>query len=1036
QLFFNKTLKETIEETVLTQAIQDKDLSVLKKYSKDKNPRIRKLVADSTLHLIESTPDLKEIDAYLSIFEDLVVDQNNEVVQTLAPVLKLVGLKYPLEKLYTTIQLGYGTELDVNVNEIQKILIEIGKLYPERMQGLYEFILKGYVPDKVRNSLMDILRILGQTYSELSYNIGMPMLDRKKLQLRIGAMEILKNLIVDFKPKFRQIYDKMKEIVSSEKNDPLRSNAIEIMAYIASMDQTFVEVFLSDYKKFKNLKVEGKEKIIGGLTKIIVSNPDKIDNILPDIIEELSMDKTIKQDIIMSLGVISMSLDSFGYLEKIHPLFKKFQAEKDENLKKWSINTFQFLYKARTDFLTLSEVRYLIISYLLDENTSIRKEMSEILYSLEDKHIVLDLFLNALINAKDTKDVKDDKFLSALYSKDINIIVENIQYLHEFLDVDCLNIILDDNALLEQIYDILISLNQENDDIKTLTTKIMCNIADNSLLFTEKSYKFLSSTMRGQNDEASAIVVGFFSKIVFEIQKNPAQYAIDLPFDIFYNTIKDFTKNGQILTQIACIKTLSEIYQKDTSKYEDIYNLLFESRTIEDNRIKPYIIEILTKISCDNQTVYLPDGMDSRWLEKSRLESEVLPLIFSNLNSEDENIQNAVINAFSLLTEKFGTTAVLKDFLINTIKKKKTGINEKKTVITCLTQIKENEVIDPEILSILKKLTNNTDDVVRESALRALTTIFISLDPKIAGNQISKRKYNQLFENLKHSIIRRKYMHDESILVRKTFIELATEVAIQYPDLEQPMLYIKDYAEDDNQEVAILAIQSYFKYIKNYPEKLETTAQHYLRILANTKSANSKDVLLKELLAHYTGGEDLKYYLPTLIKLALDKDKDIRKRSLKIFKEIYENTSEKLLYFIELLIKITRDRDPRIRIDAFYLVAELSFKYPKTLSEKNLVFDTFTRLSRDYDISVKLAVSTYLEDLIKIFPARLNNTLQIIYNLLRERNREIVNNCSSALRYVLLLFPERASEIKPMIERFYRRSASPGLQKLINEFSQ
>ncbi len=94
----------------------------------------------------------------------------------------------------------------------------------------------------------------------------------------------------------------------------------------------------------------------------------------------------------------------------------------------------------------------------------------------------------------------------------------------------------------------------------------------------------------------------------------------------------------------------------------------------------------------------------------------------------------------------------------------------------------------------------------------------------------------------------------------------------------------------------------------------------------------------------------------------------------------------------------------------------------------------FTQLSSDKDTIVKRTVSEKLENMIKIFPSHLNIALRMIYSLIREADRKTFLNCIEALRYVLLLYPEQNKVIKDAIKRFYKRTAHPALEKLIEEY--
>ncbi|MHA1728980.1 MAG: hypothetical protein ACTSWY_09635 [Promethearchaeota archaeon] len=1047
QLFFNKNLRETIFENVLTQAIADNDIEVLKKYTKHKNPRIREKVADATIRLMENQ-DLKNIKKLLPILEDLIIDRNPNVVKSTVFCLNQIGLniskkKFPLERFFFLIQLGFATEIDTTVSQIQNVVFNIGKTEPDKVQPLYEFFYKGYLPEKIKNVLIEVLgsNYLGREYPELSYNIAMSMLDRSNMQLKKGATNILKNLIGDFKPKYRQIYDRMKQIVleelGTEENTTLKENAAEITAYISSIDESFIEEFLNDYKQIQ-LHTRTREKIIGGLTQIIVSYPKYIDKILPDIINGLSSDDlTIKQDTIMSLGVIALRLDTISYSEKIHPIFEQIisvKGEENNQLKKWSIDTFKFLFKGRTDFLNLDNVHNLLIELLSEKNAEIRTKMTAIIAEF-DYQFGIKLLLKVL-QTTDSNELTHDILTS----------------LESFLDEQHVMSLATNNGLADILYKTMLDIeyirriakDKLNQDIRTLSIKTICKIAFSSRELTEKSYSFLTSIVEGINDQASAIIMEFFGKVGEIIQKNPSSLGINLKFDNFYQNLKNVAldkKSKKILTRISAIRNISIIYKNDRSIYGDVYELFYNLRREKDDRIISIVISILSEIVCDFPESYFKyqKDIESRWIDMSKLEAEVFPLIYQFFDSGSEEVQEAIINAISRITDIYENYSIIRQFLFRIVKKKvksKATANAKSTVVNCLTRVKNIE-LEHQIIKNLRNLTKDRDSHVRKTALIGLSSIMLKMEPLSFYIENNDKARIRSFKRLKEAILRRNFQIDSDISVRKTFLKVATDIAIRFPDIEEAISLIKDYALDKEQDIAILSVRSYFKYIGAHHDKFESTvAAAYMGFFANSPYTSVKSILLKELNENYVSGEDLKFYLPTLLKLATDGDNTIRQESLKIFKEIYEKTEEKLPYFIELLIKLTKNRNVRIRIDAFKIVAQITFEFPKNIQNLNLVFDTFSKLSQDYNESLKLVCASFIEDMIKIFPNKLNNTLRIIYHLLGEKSREIVKKCTEGLRYAMILYPKRADEIKKTIERFYRKSNNPVLQELIREFEK
>lgn len=1027
QLFFNKTLKETINETVLTQAIADQDIEVLKRYTKDKNPRIRKMVAEAVMHIIESNPLQEDSEKLIPIFEDLIVDRDPDVIKTIVPAIKISSFKIPIEKLYFTIQIGLGTEEDTNINEIQKLIIDIGKIHPEQIQGLYETLYSGYVPDKVKGALMQVLQILGQKYPELSYNISIPMLDRKNLQIKKSSLWIIKNLIHDFRPKYNFIYEKMRDIALN-KNDPLRIYAIEIMGYIASADQSFNDKFIEDIEKIDHQNVECVEKIIGGLTQIVISNPNKLDLILKLISQYLFEEKSaLRADSIMSLGVIGIQLDQNDFLAKIYPNFVKITNMKDLNSKKHLINTFKFLFKAREDFLLLEPSMDLIIQFILDDSQEIRSEIFSMIKNY-DEMIAINIFLRSLKNSNTPE-------------KTVNI----LSNFNELLSENIIKTISNDEELLDRIHISLLSQNFDNNEIRNISVGILCKIADYSKTLTEKIYPTLASILRGKNVEAAAIVLKFFGKLAMMKKIDNSLNNIDLQYDNFYKEIqqwlapadsKKIKDNKEDARRIAAVECLEQLYEADSSKFEEIYNTFYKLRNDPNVKIRATVIKMISIIACDFQDIFFKfyekerESEFAKVAEQSRLEVEILPVIFQNFSSKDSEIQKAIIESLSIITDVYGKSSIIKDFLFRSLKKRP-EIETKVNIIACLSRLKNAEM-EADVVNRLKSLTYDQDPIVRETALRCLCSLFMKFEKSSSQDDKKDKEKIKSFKRLQNAILKRRFFRDHDKLIKLAFIDEVSDIAIKFPDLVEPMLLIKEYYSDESQEVAINAVKSFFKYISIYPKKLEKIAG-YMRLFANSSDIAVKNILLREIIDHYRSGDDLKYYLPTLLKLAVDKDTTIRKKSLTVFKEIYEKTTEKLLYFMELLIRLTRDRDPRIRTDSCDLVAQLTFEFPKNIRQQSLVFDTFSRLSRDFDISVKRTVSRYLENLIKIFPERINQVLQMTYTLMREKDRDVIQRCVVALKYVIFLYPDKINEIKPIIIRFYRRSANPYIESLLRE---
>ncbi|MHA1110659.1 MAG: hypothetical protein ACTSRE_06120 [Promethearchaeota archaeon] len=1012
QLFFNKNLRHTVNEIAISQAVADKDNKILQKYAHHKNPQTRKLVLEAVGHICEEYPD--DIDDFLPVIQELAVDHDPQVIRAITPAIKTIGFRTSVEKLVPIIQLAFGTEQIASISEMQKVLVELGRSNPEKIQSIYESLYDGYLPDKAKDAMVSVLHTLGDIFPELSYNIASPLLDKKTLRIRQGAMQIIKNLIHDFQPKFRALYDKMKEIANNRK-DPLRGAAIESMGYICSVNDEFVEEFLADYKEFIGLKEEDLRQVVGGLTQIVISFPEYIDRVFPSIATEFTnFHPELKGDIIMSLGVLGMHTSLEFYLANIHDHF--LEVVNEPKLRKTLLNTLRFLFQARSELFNIEQCRSLLSSFLVDKDPETRKESVKIVNSI-DFIYAFNIYLETLRNSTKRED--------SIYI---------LSSMNELLDAHYLTRDILDESISQYFFKVLTATDVEDSGILPRVTKLLCNLSQYSTPLTVKSYAFLDSVLQGKNDHAASYVLTYFGKLIVQLQLNPDKYEVKMNYRQFIEEVKKFAKNDQMPnSQIAAYYTLALLFNNDVGLGMEFYDFCYETRNTEGIENRSTILKLLTNIACNNPDIFFQQfhEQDVRWLDPSRLELEILPLILKNLDTINE-IEEAMVYSVSLITTAFGTSHIVKEFLVQSISRIRKSVSQKVNLINCLIQIPDIEW-DLRIVRKIVSFADSSNPKIREASLKALVFILDKIKPLEEYENITKLVHQKSVNLLINAIMQRKFTKDSDENVRSVFIRIALDIAIKNPNFNVPMLFIRDLGSDRSHKISSLAISAYFKYIKTYPEKLETTAA-YLRLFANSKHLNTKNLILEKITQlDYTGAE-LTYILPTLLKLASDSDSDIRKKSLKIYQEIYRNTTEKLYYFIELLVRITRRKDPRIRADSLNAVSEIAFEFPEQVSQRNLVFEMFTQLSKDNDAVVKRTVSEKLENMIKIFPGHLNIVLRMIYSLIREADRKTFLNCIEALRYVLLLYPDQRKVIKDAIQRFYKRTAHPALAKLIEEY--
>jgi hypothetical protein len=654
--------------------------------------------------------------------------------------------------------------------------------------------------------------------------------------------------------------------------------------------------------------------------------------------------------------------------------------------------------------------------FLLDKDSETRIESVQIINSIDFVY-AFNIYLETLRNT----DKREDK-IYLLYS------------MNELLDEHYLQRDLLDISLSQYFFKVLTATDVEDSSVLPLVSKLICNLSQYSTPLTNISFAFLDSVLQGKNDHAVSYVLTYFGKLMVQLRLNPNKYEIKMNYMQFYEEVKKFALNDEMPnSQIAAYYTLSLLYNNDEELATDVYEFCYPNRRTEGIENRSIILKLITHIACDQPGIFFKQFLDQdvRWLDPSRLELEVFPFIQENLDTIDE-LEEAIVYSLSLITTIYGTSQIIKEFLIQCIRKIKKSVSQKVNLINCLIQIPGIEW-DVRTIRRIIHFTSSSNSIIRENSLKALVFVFNKLKPIEEYEKINWITYQNSFNLLKNSILQRKFTKDKNETVRMLFIQVVRDMALKYPEMQAPMLVIKEMSLDSSYNISSGAIKAYFRFIKANPEKLQTTAS-YLRTFANSTTTHVKDLILTQIKTLDYTGEEMTFVLPTLLKLASDSDSDIRKKSLKIYQDIYRHTTDKLYYFIELLIRVTRKKDPRIRIDSLNIISEIAFEFPEQVQQRNFIFDMYTQLSKDNDGIVKRTVSEKLENLIKIFPGQLNTMLRMIYSLIRETDRITVLNCINALRYVLLLYPDQRKTIKDAIQRFYKRTAHPALKELDEKY--
>ncbi len=541
----------------------------------------------------------------------------------------------------------------------------------------------------------------------------------------------------------------------------------------------------------------------------------------------------------MSLGVIGMHTSLEFYLANIHD---HFLAVIDEpKLRKTLLNTLRFLFQARSELFNIEQCRILLSSFLLDKDPETRKESVNIVNSI-DFIYAFNIYLETLRNSTKRED-------SIYLLSSMNDLLEQHYLTRDILD----------ESLSQYFFKVLTATDVEDSGIMPLVTKLLCNLSQYSTALTTKSYAFLDSVLQGKNDHAASYVLTYFGKLIVQLRLNPNKYDVKMNYRQFIDEVKRFADNDQMPnTQIAAFYTLTLLYNNNAELGMEFYDFCFERCDMEGTVNRSTILKLLTNIACNNPDIFFQQfhEQDVRWLDPSRLELEILPLILKNLDTINE-IEEAMVYSVSLLTTTFGTTHIVKEFLVQSISMIRTSVSQKVNLINCLIQIPDIEW-DVRIIRKIINFAGSSNPLIREASLKALVYILDKIKPFEEYKNITKMVHQKSVNLLINAIMQRKFTTDRDENVRSVFIRIATDIAIKNPDFNVPMLFIRDLGSDKSQNISSSAISAYFKYIKTFSEKLETTAP-YLRLFANSKHPNAKNLILRKnnSIGLYREGTDL-----------------------------------------------------------------------------------------------------------------------------------------------------------------------------------
>ena len=221
-----------------------------------------------------------------------------------------------------------------------------------------------------------------------------------------------------------------------------------------------------------------------------------------------------------------------------------------------------------------------------------------------------------------------------------------------------------------------------------------------------------------------------------------------------------------------------------------------------------------------------------------------------------------------------------------------------------------------------------------------------------------------------------------------------------------------------------------------YPSHVELYF-HYFRGFGFAPHEATRDLLKKGISEILEDTGRVEYVLPTLILLASDEDKDIRKSAFDDFQVLLAKNPKKVSYFGNILDKLTHDKNFHTRGDVAPEIAVFLERYPDAGDVSADLFEDFLDLSRDPKKYVRHQVAQNIVDVIQLAKkGQINLIFQVLFRFIREDDKDLKHHAIEGFRAATYKFPDRIPDILLDIKRVNKREQLSDLNELIAEFSK
>ncbi|GAB4317172.1 MAG: hypothetical protein Kow0069_19760 [Promethearchaeota archaeon] len=1015
-LLFNKSLVRNIEEKVLNFAILNDRTDILREYTKNPEESVRKRVVDSALFLVKERPPSYE--AIIPLFDDFSDDVSKEIVKLANEGIEIIGTDENFEQIELLVptfasKLNHPSE-DVR-NSMAKTIAAIGKKYPKRIIRVLPSLLTQEMSREGLEMVVWALKEVGTVHPGAVAEIVVPLASLENEKIRLGAMEIAKFVLSELKDQFDVFFPKMME-ATSDPNDAVRHNAIEILGLMAVIKPSLFDPVLAKLEELKTGPVEVKRRVIQATCNIVSSFPDRLDQIMP-MMHEMADDPVseVREDLALGLSVAGTFFVESESFQKFQPVMDKLLSDPTERVRFNIAHALYLLCQANPDLFAREEgFRAMMLRAMTDENKEIRNKFKDAALHLAEASPSVQLF-EVFVDALRTE-------LPAEIRRDVlAALAEALPHFPVELDV---SMVLD--PLLEKL--------PKDPEARKLVVDCLGSVVTVAPHAIPKFTGLLQELSGDDDPGVQTSVVRVVGTITKRFIERPQAMPSMLTFREFFDRLRVFVETMRGPPLEETVRQLAEVYFLRKDLHAEIYPEMVKAAQNPQPSILANSIKVMTSIVTENRVEYASQEVlgELVWIKGTKFERQLLPLLIRATRTRDKAVRNELADAVNKIVEEFPEGGeIIRQVLVRTVGSK--DPETKLVGVKMLGKFKETPG-DPKLVKLLiRQASMKTDPEVRAAAYHSMEWVL----KQISSYGKPSREMRKNLTNIIYTLLKRKVLKDPVKIVREEHVEALIHLAKLFPEHDEAYVLLKSLVADPELKISRLALEGFFKGLHKFPEKVHKFHKFFWALTKAPHRATREQLLEELRKIQELFPENLEYTLPAILGLARDPDAMIRQKSFSDFDAMQRKYPGKIFYFEKVISEMARNKQADLRRDSIRLMVSVLKNHPDFFREGNQTFKAFTDMARDVDDVVRKEVARYLPKVAELFTdATLNYLLQMLLRLVTEDDDEVKNDVIQAFRIVADKWTYRIKDFVDDLEKINKREQHPGIFHLVEDLKQ